>query len=129
LLKYPRIKHITLVDLDPAMVKLGRSDPRLTALNKHSLSDPRVETVAADAMVFLENTHAIYDTIIADLPDPNNVSLARLYSREFYRLIRQHLAAQGVFVTQATSPYYAPRAYWAIVKSIKAAGYQSVVPY
>lgn len=129
LLHYPSIQAITLVDLDPAMVHLARHNHRLQALNQHSLDNPKLHYVAGDAMVYLEASPRRYDVIIADLPDPNNVSLARLYSREFYRLVRMHLTPDGVFVTQATSPYYATRAFWSIVKSVQAAGFAQVTPY
>ncbi|MDN5862177.1 MAG: polyamine aminopropyltransferase [Salinisphaera sp.] len=129
LLAYPSIQAITVVDLDPAMVKLARTDPRLLALNHGSLNNPLVHVIAADAMVWLEGNERRFDVIIADLPDPNNISLARLYSREFYRLVRLHLTPDGVFATQATSPYYATRAFWSIVKSVRAAGFARVTPY
>lgn len=129
LLAYPSIESITVVDLDPAVIDLARTDPRVLALNHGSLNDPRVQIVTIDAMVYLEDSKRHYDVIIADLPDPNNVSLARLYSREFYRLVRLHLSPNGVFVTQATSPYYATRAFWSIVKSVQAAGFARVAPY
>lgn len=129
LLKYPAVETITLVDLDPAMVALARQDPRLRALNGNSLNDPRVTTVAEDAMVYLDRGQQRFDVILADLPDPNNVSLARLYSREFYRLVRQHLAPGGIFTTQATSPYFATEAFWSVKASLDAAGYPQVVPY
>lgn len=129
LLKYDSIRHITLVDLDPAVVNLARHDSRLTELNRNSLNDPRVKTISSDAMVYLRDTDSQYDVILADLPDPNNVSLARLYSREFYRLVRQHLNAGGIFTTQATSPYFATNAFWSVDHSVKAAGFTTVTPY
>lgn len=129
LLKYDSIRHITLVDLDPAVVNLARHDSRLTELNRNSLNNPRVKTVSSDAMVYLRDTDSKYDVILADLPDPNNVSLARLYSREFYRLVRQHLSAGGIFTTQATSPYFATNAFWSVDQSVKAAGFTTVTPY
>lgn len=129
LLKYDSIRHITLVDLDPAVVNLARHDSRLTELNRNSLNNPRVNTISSDAMVYLRDTDSKYDVILADLPDPNNVSLARLYSREFYRLVRQHLNAGGIFTTQATSPYFATNAFWSVDHSVKAAGFTTVTPY
>lgn len=114
LLKYPSLEQVTLVDLDPAMLRLARENAYLRRLNGQSLSDPRVQTLASDAFVYLQNTPERYNLIIADLPDPKNVSLARLYSREFYKLVRRTLSADGVFVTQATSPFYANRAFWSI---------------
>jgi spermidine synthase len=129
LLKYEDVEQITIVDLDPAIFELARTHAGLTQLNERSLHSPRVRTVARDAFVFLEETDATYDLIIADLPDPNNVTLSRLYSRAFYGLVRNRLDTGGVFVTQATSPYFAREAFWTIHASVAAAGFSHVYPY
>ena len=48
-LKHDGVQSVTLVDLDPAVTKLFRDHPRLTALNADALNDPRVEIVHEDA--------------------------------------------------------------------------------
>lgn len=114
-LKHPDVAAVTLVDLDPAVTGLAATHPHLTRLNGDSLrADPRVRVVNDDAFSFLSERSALYDVIIADLPDPNSSALARLYSREFYQLIDRNLAPEGVFMTQATSPFFARRAFWGI---------------
>ncbi|MCB1638474.1 MAG: polyamine aminopropyltransferase, partial [Thiothrix sp.] len=80
LLKDPRIKAITLVDLDPAVTTLFSTSPLLTRLNRHSLTDPKLTRVNTDAWKFLEQSRTLYDLVVIDLPDPNNASLSRLYS-------------------------------------------------
>lgn len=128
-LKYSEVKQVTIVDLDPKMFELGRTHATLTRLNERSLHSPRIRTVARDAFVFLEETDETYDLILADLPDPNNVSLARLYSRTFYGLVRSRLASGGVFATQATSPYFAREAFWTIHETIAAAEFSHTYPF
>ena len=127
ILKYPR-PEITLVDLDPAMMRLARNDPQLASANQHALDDPRVTTVAADAMKFLADATRTYDLIYLDLPDPSTPELAKLYSVELYRLVRARLAPGGVMVTQATSPIHATAAFVTIRATVQAAGF-AVVPY
>jgi spermidine synthase len=129
LLKYGGVERITIVDLDPRMFEVARTHPALTRLNERSLHSPRVRTVGQDAFVFLDSTDTQYDLVVADLPDPNNVSLARLYSRTFYGLVRSHLAPGGAFVTQATSPYFAREAFWTIRATVAAGGFSHVYPY
>ena len=116
--KYQEVKAVTLVDLDPVMTDLGSQFLPLTRLNRGSMADGRVKVVNMDAFRFLEETGEIFDVILADLPDPNNESLAKLYSVEFYRLVRRHLGATGIFVTQASSPFFSRQAFWCIVRSI-----------
>jgi spermidine synthase len=118
LLKYERVRQITIVDLDPAMIRIGRENPHVLDLNAGSLNDPRVRTVTEDAFVYLQNQNQHFQLIVADLPDPKNTSLARLYSREFYKLVKRYLSPDGVFVTQATSPFYANKAFWSIVNTL-----------
>lgn len=129
LLKYENIDSMTLVDLDPAVTELAKSSGYLTDLNKLALHDERVTIVNEDAFVFLNRRNKQYDLIIIDLPDPNNTSLSRLYSREFYLLVGSNLTDKGRFVTQATSPYYATEAFWSIKETIESVGYQKVIPY
>ncbi len=126
--KYSDVKKVTLVDLDPAVVELSRTNPVISRLNQGSLDDPRVQVVNQDAYKFLEQASGLYGVIIIDLPDPNNESLAKLYTREFYTLVRRHLAKGGAVAVQSTSPYYANEAFWAIVNTVEAAGLD-VVPY
>ncbi|HEV7321413.1 MAG TPA: polyamine aminopropyltransferase [Ensifer sp.] len=129
LLKYPGIKEIVLVDLDPAMIQLASTNPQILALNGGALQSEKVKVVLADAFGFLQDNRQPFDYIVADLPDPNNSGLARLYSKQFYRLVRNNLVPGGLFVTQATSPYFAPKAFASIARTVEAAGFGNLYPY
>jgi spermidine synthase len=126
LLKYATIERIDLVDLDPAMTDLFASHAVLTALNRSSLTDERVHVHNQDAMDWLvehrEAQGGPFDVIVVDLPDPNNFSLGKLYTRSFYRLLRSQLTKGGAAVIQSTSPYLAPRSFWCIVRTLDSAG-------
>ena len=78
----------------------------------------------ADADVFLQDVTGEWNVIIADFPDPSTPDLAKLYSAEFYGLIKRHLANNGIFVAQASSPYANRSAFWSIRDTIEAAGFQ-----
>ncbi len=130
LLRYPRLEQITLVDLDPEVVELARTNPYLRALNRDSLSkDPRVRVLHDDALSFLQSRQELFDLIVADLPDPNNTALARLYTREFFTAVRDSLSPNGVLVTQAASPFYTREAFWCIAATVASAGFAEVRPY
>ena len=120
-LQYPDLERIDLVDLDPDVTSLFRDREQLAALNGHALSDPRVHIHNVDAMRYLETSESVYDVIIADLPDPSEPALGKLYSKSFYDLAGRRLAAGGVFVTQATSPFRSRAAFWCIAETIGAA--------
>ncbi|WP_394793025.1 polyamine aminopropyltransferase [Armatimonas sp.] len=127
-LKWSGVKKIVLVDIDPAMTKIARSYPSLKAQNSGALDDPRVALIHEDAFTYLNRSGALHSVIIADLPDPNSEALAKLYSREFYRMIRRRLAPGGMFVTQATSPLFSRDAFWCIERTVAAAGF-ATTPY
>ena len=119
LLKYPGLESIDLVDLDREMIRLFRDRPLLASLSGNALSDRRVRIHIGDAEKFLSKSKQSWDLIVIDLPDPNNLSLGRLYTKSFYRLATKRLAEKGVLVTQATSPFYAPEAFWCVVQTLR----------
>lgn len=128
ILKYPDVKGVILVDLDADMVKLARTHPLFTRLNGGTLDDPRVRCVAEDAFNYLKNNAQRFNVIIADLPDPSEAALGKLYSSAFYRMARQNLAADGVLVTQATSPFLARKPFWCIHQTLTEV-FPTVMPY
>ncbi|MET0405503.1 MAG: polyamine aminopropyltransferase [Cystobacter sp.] len=133
LLKYPEVKTVTLVDLDPAMTELATRYDELAELNAHALADPRMHVINTDAMEFLREQTEPWDVIVVDFPDPNNFALGKLYTTGFYRLLKRRLAPDGVAVIQSTSPLYARRSFWCVDTTLKAAGfwtqpYHALVP-
>ncbi len=122
------VEHVTLVDLDPEMTRLSQSFPPLGKLNNRAFDNPRVEVVNADAMIWLDGPRGMFDLVIVDFPDPNNFALGKLYTTRFYRLLKSHLAESGVVAVQCTSPLFARKSYWCIVRTLEAAGF-SVRPY
>jgi spermidine synthase len=133
ILRYPGVERVTLVDLDPEMIRLFSDNPLLTAVNAGALRDPRVRVLNADAFVWLADSREAFDVVVVDFPDPHNFSLGKLYSRTFYRVLRAHLAPGGRTVVQATSPMFARRSFWCIVETMRSAGltarpYHAYVP-
>lgn len=122
LLKYDDVKNITLVDLDPAVVNLAVSTHHLLELNEGSLLDSRVHVLHQDAYEFMEHTEQWFDVILVDLPDPNNESLNKLYTKEFYSLLRNRLKPGGAIMVQSTSPVFATEVYWTISRTIESTG-------
>ncbi len=125
-LKYPSVKSIRLIDLDPAMTKLGQEHPILTNLNKGALNDPKVEIINSDGYHYLTQNKDFYDVIIIDLPDPRTVELGRLYSMEFYSVCYRHLRPEGLIITQAGSPYFATKAFKCIIETMREAGFKTI---
>jgi spermidine synthase len=128
ILRYPNIERVTLVDLDPAMTRLFASSEPLVALNHGSLRDPRVRVINADAARWIESNDESFDVAFVDFPDPSTFALGKLYSVPFYAWLMKRVAVHGLVVVQATSPYFAPHAYWCIESTLRAAGF-ATYPY
>lgn len=128
LLRYDSIDEITMIDLDPVMTELARTFPLLKEQNNASLSSPKVRVHNADAMQWLED-HARrrdprrWDVAIIDFPDPSSFAVGKLYTTHFYRLLRGALADGGTAVVQSTSPLFARRSFWCIVRTMEEGGF------
>jgi spermidine synthase len=127
-LKHPSVESVTLVDLDPAVTALARTHPLFTTLNRNAFADPRVTVVNDDALVWLQKEPGLFDLVFADFPDPNSYSVGKLYTTRFYALVRRHLDPRGVLAVQSTSPLFARRSFWIVVRTVEAAGF-FVRPY
>jgi spermidine synthase len=121
-LKYRHVEAVTLVELDPAVVRLARTRPEIVQQNAHSFDDPRVTVVHADAFTWLRGNWALWDAVVVDMPDPDAPALAKLYSVEFYGLVSRTLAPDARMVVQAGSPYFAEGPFWCIDSTVQEAG-------
>jgi spermidine synthase len=128
ILKYESIKHVTLVDLDPEMTRLFATNPALSQLNRNAFDSPKVRVINADAFIWLEQNEGPFDFAVIDFPDPTNHSLGKLYTSSFYRLLRRHLSDSGAAVIQSTSPLFARKSFWCIVKTLESSGLRAT-PY
>ncbi|MEJ1198128.1 MULTISPECIES: polyamine aminopropyltransferase [unclassified Streptomyces] len=128
-LRHPDVRRVDVVELDPGLARLARHDPGLSALNEHAYGDPRVHVITADAFHRLRSTPtATYDVVISDLPDPGLTASTKLYSQEFYGLLRRVLAPDGRLVVHAGPLSARPRAFWTVDATLHAAGLRTV-PY
>lgn len=125
-LKYKDVEQITLVDIDPEMTKIGKSNEIFTTMNDSAYYDPKVKVINQDAFQFLENSDTFYDVMILDFPDPKSIDLNRVYTKEFYRLCHRRLRPFGHIITQAVSPYYTTKAFKSIEKTLGASGFTTL---
>ena len=125
LLKYPNLESITLVDLDPEMIRLFTNHPMLAPLNDFSFRNPRVHVINSDAFPWLDENRGTWDFVVVDFPDPTSYSLGKLYTTAFYRLLKKHVAENGLVVVQSTSPMFSRQSYWCIVDTMQQAGFKT----
>jgi spermidine synthase len=84
---------IDYVEIDPALIDLLRQ--HLPADWTSVLDRPSVHIVQDDPRRFLE-TAGLYDLILIGMPQPDSGAGNRFYTREFFRLSRQHLQPGGI---------------------------------
>lgn len=161
--KYPSIESVTLVDLDPEMVKISSTHPLLREINNDAFRNAKVivepasvsepgtqsglflyeDTATVDeseyvASVVVYNIDADqflrqkpkqqWDAVVIDFPDPSSIELSKLYSKQFYQMLRLYLTDDAVISIQSTSPYHAKEAYLSIGATMRAAGLNAL-PY
>lgn len=118
LLKYDDVELIHLVDIDPEMIRIGKELPILKRINLKSLSSNKVTSYAEDAFSFINQPGILYDRVIIDMPDPHNEAINKLYSREFYTMIKRRMTADGILVTQSSSPFFTRQVFWSIENTL-----------
>lgn len=128
ILKYPSIRKVTLVDLDPKLTGLFKNNPVLTALNNRSFHNPKVHVIHSDAFEWIKQNREQYDAIIIDFPDPSNYAVGKLYTLTFYRYLQQCMHSETIGVIQSTSPLYAKASFRCIQNTVNAAMLETI-PY
>ncbi len=87
------IERIDVVDLNP---NVFRTAPEFADTNHDVIDDPRVRLIHDDGRHFLDRTDGRYDLVTSEPPPPRHAGVARLYSRECYDAVRDHLTPLGM---------------------------------
>jgi spermidine synthase len=130
-LRYPEVKEITTVDADAMMMDFGKNLDNLVKFNEGALSHPKVRTIVADGREFVENhPNERWDVILLDIPEPSEEcpTLSRLFSWEFFKLLKERLEPEGVINVSCPSLASIPEYFWSVQATLIAAGYH-VLPY
>jgi spermidine synthase len=88
------IRSLAIVEISKTVVRLAGTD--FAVYNGNLLQDPRVRVHVEDGRDFIRFTHETYDLITLEPPPPEEEGIVNLYSREFYRLCRKRLDADGM---------------------------------
>jgi spermidine synthase len=100
-LRHPTLERVDYVELDPAILDLGREyfPNEWRALK----ADPRVHVHVMDGRLFLKTTQATFDVVIVNLPEPQNAQLNRFYTVEFFGEVSRKLTPTGLVSFQLKS--------------------------
>lgn len=146
---------VDLIELDKEMFFWSKKEEIISDLNDHSFADFKevdimdynvarrtlasLDEKAGHRVFFSDANNFInayiynrlpprYDMVVIDLPDPYNLSINKMYTRQFYQKLNVILKEKGVIVTQATSPFHAPKVFATIGKTMRESGYVAT-PY
>jgi predicted membrane-bound spermidine synthase len=92
-LKLDEVKRVTVVEINRTLIK----NLCKMALFDHMLADPRIHLVFDDGRRFLLQSKEKYDLILTDPLLVTTVYSNNLHSKQFFELVRDHLAPNGVF--------------------------------
>jgi len=90
------VASIGVIELEEEVVLANRAVGALRGGDP--LADPRVQIYVNDARGALQLTNARFDAIVSQPSHPWTAGASHLYTREFFALVRDHLAPGGVFV-------------------------------
>ncbi|MFC4495844.1 polyamine aminopropyltransferase [Streptomyces ovatisporus] len=129
-LRHKGVEEVTVAQVDPVVVRLARTDPGLRRLNEGAFDDPRVRVRRGDAFARLREHargapgggSAAYDVVVSDLPEPGASVDAKLYSQEFYGLVRRALTPRGRLAVHAGTAAAHPETYWTVEATLRSAG-------
>jgi spermidine synthase len=94
ILQHPGVVSVTYTELDPALIRLGRTYLPVTVTR--TFADPRVRIIHNDGRHFLNHTDNVFDVIILQTPEPSTLQLNRFYTLEFYQRMVSCLSDSGV---------------------------------
>jgi len=137
--KYKDINSITLIDLDPDMIKFAQNSPTLKKLNKNSFNNVKILNpdfvkqgelirkdkytlhllnIDADKMLWKLEPNQ-FDIVIIDLPDPSSIELNKLYTKEFFIKLNKVMTKEAIGIIQSTSPFHAKNSFLIIGNTLK----------
>ena len=102
------------------MTSVSKEINVLARLNENSLENPKLKIFNEDAFTFINQAGVLYDRVIIDMPDPHNEAINKLYSREFYTMIRKRMSPNGIVVSQSSSPFFTRKTFWCIQETLNA---------
>jgi len=125
LLKYTHIKEVVLVDLDRELTDLFRYS-ELAKLNDFAFQDERVRIINHDAFLYLRTLQETFQIILIDFPDPYSIHTAKLYSRQFYNLVKRSMSDDGILCLQSTSPLFNRKTFVSIGNTLENVGFKTL---
>jgi len=108
LLKHPSMRRVVLAELDAEVVRVARE--HLGAVHRGAFDDPRVDLRIGDGWATVEalaHDAQRFDIVVLDLTDPDTPA-HRLYTADFFRLLKRVMNPGAAVTLHVGSPLYRP---------------------
>lgn len=92
---YPELERIDVAEISPEVIAALRW---FKAANRDVTTDPRVHLLPSDALVVLRRAGEKWDFISSEPSNPWVPGVDQLFTRDFYALVKNRLADDGVFL-------------------------------
>ncbi len=104
-LKKYDIRELCYLELDPGVIAAeGARDTLCGTMT--------VTVIRTDPMTFMRNDEGNYDAVLQLIPPPSTLSVNRFYTVEYFRMVKEHLTANGIFMCTPMPWYnYSPESY------------------
>jgi len=127
-LSHSTVKRAVMIDIDEEVIAACKR--LLPDHSRGAFEDKRTELHHVDARDYLAKCGEAFDIIIIDLPEPIEEGPAYLlYTQEFYRLVRDHLTANGIITVQAGSASFNELLSFSSVNNTLKSVFPIVCPY
>ncbi|MBI3184506.1 MAG: fused MFS/spermidine synthase [Myxococcales bacterium] len=91
----PGIERVDVAEIEPDILEVAR---RCAAVNHGAMENPKVHLQLGDAREILLTSRERYDVILSEPSNPYRAGIASLYTRDYYRAVKQRLSQGGIFV-------------------------------
>ncbi len=104
-LKKHDIKEVVYLEPDPGIIAA-------TGARDTVCGNMKVTVAGSDPISFLRNDGETYDAVLQLIPPPSTLAVSRFFTSEYFRLVRDHLSADGIFLCTPMPFYsYSPESY------------------
>ncbi|UCD10816.1 MAG: hypothetical protein JSU88_09040 [Nitrospinaceae bacterium] len=92
--EYPEVGQVDLIEINAKVLEAGRL---FSDYNYQVLDSPKVGVFRTDAFRFFRLEKGPYDVIVSEPSNPWMAGVANLFTSDFYDLVQQNLAEDGIF--------------------------------
>ncbi len=89
------VERVEVIELEPAIGELAEA---FSAVNRGMSENPKVRLRYGDGRERLRTSRRSWDLILSQPSNPYRAGVADLFSRDFYRSVRERLGPGGIFV-------------------------------